>query len=432
MEAGKEGIGNNGLAGASFTPVIEKAVVQIPVHSREAIELYKKHLPLTHEMYADKYFLRTAEILKAEGLNPWVKAQVFVRQGPGEVAGVHEAIAVIENYSKLREHGGVIKAVAEGSTYKAKDALITLEGPIQDMVELETMYLGVLTKQITKVNDGVGQVDLKQAEERMRKVVEAAGGRPVSYFGARHWHYGEDRAISYAAHLAGAKSCSTDFGASAFDSLGVGTIPHALENIYAWKYGKVNAVVEATKAFDRVIDPAVPRIALIDYNNKEITDSIAVAKALGNRLEAVRVDTCGENVAQGGLTGPDDPAAQAWRAKGLKLPAKSDPDAKYWYGTGVTVTGVYALRTALDAAGYTNVKIILTSGFGSVDKVNAFVKAEEALKVRLFDSLGVGGIFKPCRTATMDIVGVGTPEKLERMSKVGRYEMPNNNLKLVA
>lgn len=266
----------------------------------------------------------------------------------------------------------------------------------------------------------------------MRKVVDLAAGRPVSYFGARHWSYLEDPAIAYAAYKGGATSCSTDAGAATFGQVGQGTIPHALENIYAWKHGKENAVVEATLAFDRVIDPAVPRIALIDYNNRELDDSVAVADALREKLYAVRVDTCGENVAQGALISSRCEEADAWRAQGIALPAENAPEARFWYGTGVTVTGVYALRRALDQFGHKDVKIILTSGFGDPTKVQAFVDAEKTLGVKLFDALGVGGIYKPCRMATMDVVAVGeTEETMTPISKVGRPYNPNPRLERV-
>ena len=51
------------------------------------------------------------------------------------------------------------------------------------------------------------------------------------------------------------------------------------------------------------------------------------------------------------------------------------------------------------------------------------------LGVKLFDALGVGGIFKPCRMATMDIVAVGdTEESMTPISKVGRPYNPNPRL----
>lgn len=414
------------------TNPLTEATLQAPtLTSAERQAALKTGLPEHFEAYSDKYFLRTDEILRREGLNPWVRAQLFIRKGPGEVRGIDEAIAIIDNYSALREHGGRVYALKEGETYSSAETLMVIEAPIQDIIALETLYLGVLSSETTRVNDGVEQLDLDAAEETMRAVVSAAQGRPVSYFGARHWRYDQDAAIASAAFAGGATGASTDIGAATGGKTGQGTIPHALENIYAWKYGKERAVVEATLAFDRHIAAEIPRIALIDYNNREIDDSIAVARELGKNLAAVRVDTCGENRAQGALESSQDPLAAEWRAAGRYLPKDGSAEAKFWYGRGVTVTGVAAMRLALDAAGFNDVQIILTSGFGDPRKVEAFVDAEKKLGIRLFDSLGVGGIFHPCRTTTMDIVAVGdTPDSMLAISKVGRPYRPSNRLTL--
>ena len=378
-------------------------------------------LPPQHQAYTDKYFLRSRQILELEGLDPIVRAQVFVRKGPGITAGIDNALAVIARYSNFFEHGGRAFALPDGVEYSECETLLLLEGSLQDMIELETVYLGVLSKEITAANTDIKSVDLEAAERSMRHVVENAQARPVIYFGARHWSFDADAAIGAAAARGGATGAATDAAASAFGRLGEGTIPHALENAFAARDGRESAVLNATLAFDKWIDPKVRRIALIDYNNLEIDDSIAVWKALGNRLFGVRVDTPGENVMQGGLASYDesDPCA---------LVASNDADAKYWYGSGVTVSGVYALRKALDAAGATDLKIVLTSGFGDPLKVAAFVRAEEMLGVRLFDSLGVGGIY-PSWAATMDVVGVQDElGEWRSLSKAGRAYRPNLRL----
>ena len=367
----------------------------------------KNELPERHESYADKYFLRSNEILKAEGLNPWVRMQAFVRKGPGQAYGIDEALDILDKYSNLVENGGKVYALREGANYDSCETLMVIEAPIQDVVELETMYLGVIAAETTKANTGKG-VDLEQVTKNMKAVVEAAEGRPVSYFGARHWRFDEDAAITRAAYEGGAVSASTDVGSATFGGVGMGTIPHALENVMAWKYGVNNAVVKATEAFDRVISKDVPRIALIDYANREISDSLATAKALNGNLYGVRVDTCGENVAQGGVEG----------------------DRKYWEGTGVSVKGVAALRKALNDRGLEDVKTILTSGFGNPEKVRAFIEAEKELGMKLFDSLGVGGVYDAWMS-TSDIVAVGeTRESMIPMSKVGRAYRANERLEL--
>ena len=363
-------------------------------------------LPKSHRPYTDKYFLRTNEIIKAEGLNPYVRAQVFIRKGPGIVEGIDEAVSILETYSELQKNGGHVYTLGEGAQYSAKETVMVIEGHIQDLVELETMYLGVISAETTKANDEAGP-NIEQAQKNMQAVVDAAKGRPVSYFGARHWRFDEDAEIAKAAYKGGATSCSTDNGAAYAQQKGIGTIPHALENIFAWKYGVEHAVAKATEAFDKHIAKEVPRIALIDYANREISDTIATANALEGKLAAVRVDTCGENVAQGGIAEHGKP---------------------FWGGTGVTISGVYELRKALDNSGHENVDIILTSGFGNPEKVKAFVDAEKELGVKLFDALGVGGIFK-ARFATMDIVAVGKDkDSMKPMSKIGRGYQPNEKL----
>jgi nicotinate phosphoribosyltransferase len=210
------------------------------------------NLPESHRPFTDKYFLRTGQILRAEGINPWVRAQVMIRKGPGKVYGIDEALAILEKYSPLNEHGGRVYALREGAEYKSRETVMLIEAPIQDFVELETMYLGVIAAETTKANDNHG-IDLRKVKEHMARVVKAAEGRQVSYFGARHWRYDEDAAISKAAFEAGATSCSTDIGAELIGKQGMGTTPHVLENIMAWKYGFERAVPETMKAFNRHI-----------------------------------------------------------------------------------------------------------------------------------------------------------------------------------
>ena len=191
----------------------------------------------------------------------------------------------------------------------------------------------------------------------------------------------------------------------------------------AWKYGYDRAVLETLLAFDRHIDPAVPRIILCDYRNKEITDTLACAQALGNRLWGPRIDTCGENVGEGAMTNPGEEVFEY--DDGLNAQLKG-----YWRGNGVTISGVYAMRKALDEHGHGDMKIALSSGFADPKKVEAFVEAESLLGVKLFDMLGVGQVFES-RAAKMDIVAVG--EDLDHfvpISKVGRGYNPNPRLEL--
>ena len=385
-------------------------------------EQTKFTLPTNPDAYTDKYFLRARQILAAKGLDPWVRAQVMIRKGPGNVFGIGEAVAILEQYGQVSANGGTIKALPEGAPYAPRETLMLVEARISDIIALETMYLGVMSAETTLANDRHG-VDLAEVEDRLAQIVQAAGGRHVSYFGARHWRFDEDAAIAAAAFRGGAQTCSTDIGAATVGKKGIGTIPHVVENVYAYYVGMDNAVRQAVAAFDEVIDKAVPRILLCDYRNKEIDDSLASARALGGRLNACRVDTCGENVGQGA-------AATFAEALGQGLPVERVPqqEQKYWFGTGVTVSGVYALRKALDREDFGYVNLALSSGFASPAKVRAFVRAEQMLDSKLFEMLGVGQVFSS-RGAKMDIVAVGEdPAHMRPIAKTGRGYRPNDRL----
>lgn len=371
------------------------------------------------QKYTDKYFLRANKIIKAEGINPWVNMQVFVRKGPGKIAGIDEAVNLIMQNSNLNNVKGRIYAKNENEVYAPKDTIMNIVAPIQEIMELETLYLGVLTAGTTRLNDKK-DLDFNKIGEQMRKVADLANGRPVLYFGARHWHWNYDKDLANLAFENGCSEVATDNGAETRNKWGVGTIPHALENLYAKIYGFENAVVESTKAFDRVIPKNIPRVALVDYNNKEITDTIEIINALKGRLAAVRVDTCGENIAEGGTDGPK----------------------KYLEGHGVTAKGVYALRNELDNIGYHGVGIYVSSGFSNPKKVKIFNEVEKAQGKRIYSGIGAG-FLDGVRTFTADIVAIADdPDKVDFYTgkgveakdiyhKVGRGPKPNKTLRRI-
>ena len=371
--------------------------------------------------FADKYFLRSNEVLKADNLNPWVNMQVFVRKGPGKIKGIDEAIELIINNSDIVKAGGRIYAKKEGSLYMPKETVMNIIAPIQDIVELETLYLGVIAAGTTLENDRI-DIDLNAIKRNVEQVVELAGDRPIFYFGARHWHYNRDRELSETAFNGGAKDCSTDNGAEFAGKKGMGTIPHALENIYAYYYGFDNGVSKSTEAFDKFIDKNVPRIALVDYANKEITDTLKTIYTLesnGSKLNSVRVDTCGENIAEGGI---------------------EFDGRKYVTGKGVTAYAVAELRKRLISENK-DIGIVLSSGFSNPEKVKAFNDYERETGLRLYDSIGAG-FLDNARMSTADIIAIGeTPDDVDYfvkgiagkniMHKIGRPPIYNTSLERI-
>ncbi|MFH0869011.1 MAG: nicotinate phosphoribosyltransferase [archaeon] len=360
------------------------------------------NLPADHRPYTDKYFIISNQILKGEDYNPNVKLQVFIRKGPGRVYGIEEAIAILDKYSNIREKGRIL-ALPEGSQHNPLDVVMQIEAPLQEVIELETMYLGTISGETSK-HAGI-TLDLSSIKENARKVVEAADGRPVMYFGARHWKYDEDAKIARAAYEGGIDKAATDIGAATFGGRGKGTSPHVAIIAFAAKYGIENASLEFTRAFDKHIDPRIKRITLIDTFNRELSDSKMILEQIPDKINGFRLDTCGENIGEGGT-----------QFNGIK----------YETGPGVTIELANNFYKQLETMGYPEKEIVLSSGFADYRKVEAFVAAEKRLGHKLFDGLGVGGLFKSIETKadTVEVNG-------KLISKAGRFFRPINRLEEV-
>lgn len=221
-------------------------------------------LAMNYKIYTDKYFLRAKSILQQEDINPIVRYQVFVRKNIVSLKGVNEAIYFIKKIvgDKVR-----IYALEEGKPYVAGQPIIKLEGRVQDLVDIETVYLGILSGSLT------GRVDLEEVRKNAHAISVAAEDKKVYYFGARHFFPWLDEKIAKICHEVGFAGCSTDVGAKAWDAEGGGTISHSLILVCGidMKERDIegNPTLEATKAFDRGINGSIPRVALIDTFNFE-------------------------------------------------------------------------------------------------------------------------------------------------------------------
>jgi len=378
-----------------------------------------------YEKRTDKYFLRSKKILKEEGINPIVRYQVFARRDVESLAGIDEAVDFIRKVRDNEGREGIrVYSLRNGQEYSSGEPMMKIEGRVQDLIDLETVYLGIISGGLT------GRVDLEELNKRAPEVVRAANGKPVIYFGARHFSPELDYEITKICKEAGFTSTSTDVGARAWgpDARGVGTIPHALSLSYAAhiKINKIEGspVVAAVIGFDKHIDEKVPRINLTDTYNHEIDDTMASAMALGNKLRGVRVDTCGENYAQGKETVDEGEVSEEIR------------ESKHWDGRGVKIRGVWALRKAMIESGREDLELIVSSGFNA-EKTADFVRADEEFQGRygteLFHGIGTGSFSMPIVMTTSDIVSFYDEEKGLWIpnSKTGRGEKPSDRLELV-
>ena len=218
----------------------------------------------------DVYFVRTMEILRAKKIDRWVKAEFIAKRFPedygwGVLAGIDEAASVLKDLKVS------VRAMKEGTIFRAFEPVMEIEGMYGEFGLYETCLLGLICQ--------ASGVATKAA--RCKK---AAGDRGVISFGARRIHPVIAPMVERNAFVGGCDGVSVVKNAELIGEEPSGTMPHALILI-------MGDTVEATKAFDEVIHPKVKRVALIDTFNDEKIEAIRVAEALGKRLFGIRLDT---------------------------------------------------------------------------------------------------------------------------------------------
>jgi len=331
--------------------------------------------------YSDKYFVRTREQLLAGGTNPSVTMQVFQKRN-AVVAGTDEAIAILKLcLTEGYDFGDLeVRSLRDGDRARPWETVMFITGPYGAFVHLETLYAGVLARR-TRIATNT------------RAVVEAAWPKSIMFFPARHDHWMVQTGDGWAAHVAGAIGVSTDAQASWWGSSGIGTVPHGLIAACG------GDTVAATEALAAQLSDDVSIVSLVDFDNDSVGTSLAVARALGERLWGVRLDTSGTMVDRSmeGEMGDFDPR-------------------------GVNPRLVHKVRDALDGAGFGHVRIVASGGFGAA-KIRAFEEAGVPV-----DSYGVGSsLMRGSFDYTADIVRVeGKP-----LSKAGRWHRPNDRLEVV-
>jgi len=276
---------------------------------------------------ADVYFARAERILEREGLDPLVTMEVFARQD-AILCGIDEAKNLLGHVLADTDDGEtVIEALDDGDAITSKEVVLRITARYRVFGLYETAILGMLAQSTGWATAA-------------RDVVQAAAPEPVISFGARHVHPDITDVLDYAAIVGGCVGASTPAGARLAGLAPTGTMPHALVLI-------LGDTVEAALAFDRDLEPDVPRIVLVDTFKDEAEESLRVAEALGERLYGIRLDTPSE------------------RGR-------------------VTADLVHEVRARLDQAGHEAVKIVVSGGL-TPDRIRHFKEAGAPV-----DSFAVG------------------------------------------
>jgi nicotinate phosphoribosyltransferase len=338
--------------------------------------------------YSDAYFVYTKDLLEAEGRHPHVTMQVFQKQA-SVLGGIDEAIAVLKLCSGRHAKVGswssgwdqlVVHALHEGDRIAPRETVMTIEGDYSLFAHLETVYLGSLARRSLIMRN-------------VREVVEAARGKPIFYFPARHDHWLVQTGDGWSAHVAGAIGVSTDAQASWWGGRGIGTVPHGLIAAFG------GDTAQAAKVYADRYHGEMNVTVLVDWENDSVKTALQVAEALGAKLWGVRLDT----------------------SEHLVDRALFDQMGGYT-PTGVNPRLVESVRSALDDAGYGEVRIVASGGFTA-----ARICEFEAAGVPV-DAYGVGSsLIRGENDFTADVVLVdGRP-----CAKVGRTYLPNPRLQRV-
>ncbi|MBW6473554.1 MAG: nicotinate phosphoribosyltransferase [Anaerolineaceae bacterium] len=376
-----------------------------------------------------------------------VEMQWFTRrQGHTIVVGVDKALTMLQHCCGYWEEDQFIDTSANLKVWAIQDGckvfsdgdplnvkpVIRVQGRYRDFAILETPTLGILTR-ASRVATNVYQTLI------------ASKGKPVLFFPARFDLHEVQAADGYAYNIAVKRFnydfanqidtfVSTDAQGDWWGGSGGGTVAHAAIAAF------LGDTAEAMINFARILPARIPRIALVDFNNDSVNDSLKVCKVMfkeymnelsaGNEEEAkryilygVRLDTSGS-------------------LRDISINPIGDPSLDL----GVNPRLVFNVRQALDsdwqfwnikpewkvkAKEYCEqVKIVVSGGFNP-EKISRFEKLSVpadiyAVGSYLFDNHG------PTVTDyTADVVRVKINGEWVDMAKVGRKHLDNPDLERV-
>jgi nicotinate phosphoribosyltransferase len=314
----------------------------------------------------------------------------------------------------------------------AVEPVLRVRGRYRDFALLETPTLGILTRG-------------SRVATNVYETLIAARGKPVLFFPARFDLHEVQAADGYAYNVAVQRFnldyggglgpfISTDAQGDWWGGAGGGTVAHAALACF------LGDTAEAMLAFAAIISPEIPRIALVDFNNDSVDDSLRTLKQMfrkyrelsdaGQAAEAkryllygVRLDTSGS-------------------IRDVSVPALGDPSLDF----GVTPRLVFAVRQALDTAWEQwdlplrwrdrareycrTVRIVVSGGF-NLERIARFEQFGVPVDIygvgsSLFDNHG-----RTVTDFTADVVRVRVGKNWIDLAKVGRGPNENPDLERV-
>ncbi|ERG96013.1 nicotinate phosphoribosyltransferase [Haloquadratum walsbyi] len=227
---------------------------------------------ITSGRATDAYFNRTETTLRHAGRNPSIVAEVTADQFPD---GNFEMMAGVKNVVALLEGRDIdVDAILPGRLFDGGPVL-RIRGNYLDFAKLETSILGFLSH--------ASGIATAASDART-----AAPSSTILSFGARHVHPTIAAMVERSALIAGVDGFSHVAAGDILDRTAGGTMPHAL--LICFGRGEQE---QAWQAFDEAVPEDVPRIALCDTYSDEADEALRAARAFGDRLDGIRLDTTG-------------------------------------------------------------------------------------------------------------------------------------------
>ncbi len=373
-----------------------------------------------------------------------VEMQWFTRRpGTTIVVGLDKALAMLKHSSgyfegdKFVDASGKLEvwAVQDGSTVTYDDdpsnvqPVLKVRGRYRDFALLETPTLGILTR-------------ASRVATNVYETLVAARGKPVLFFPARFDLHEVQAADGYAYKIAVQRFnldhekdlgpfVSTDAQGDWWGGAGGGTVAHAAIASF------LGDTAEAMMQFARVLPASIPRIALVDFNNDSVRDSLRVLDAMFAKYRAL----C--------EAGQETEAAK-YRLYGVRLDTSGSvrdvsvqPLGEPSLDLGVTPRLVFNVRQALDSAWERwslpevwkerarefcrIVKIVVSGGFNP-DKIRKFERLGVPADIYAVGSYLFNNNGATVTDFTADVVRVRVHGEWIDMAKVGRKPCDNPEL----
>ncbi len=332
-----------------------------------------------------------------------------------EVEAVHDGTVVTSDGNPLNVH-----------------PVIRVRGRYRDFAILETATLGILTR-------------ASRVATNVYETLIAADGKPVLFFPARFDVHEVQAADGYAYNIAVQRFnldyanklgpfVSTDAQGDWWGGAGGGTVAHAAIASF------LGDTSEAMLAFAEVLPVTIPRIALVDFNNDSVGDSLVVCRKMFERFRAYTESGKKDQAARYVLYGVRLDTSASLRD--ISVPPLGDPQLDL----GVNPRLVFTVRQALDAAWESwdipaawrdrareycrSVRIVVSGGFNP-EKIRRFERLSVPVDIyavgsALFDNHG------PTVTDyTADVVRIKVKGEWVDMAKVGRKALDNPDLEKV-